>query len=307
MKVIDSHTAGDPMGYRGIWTYLSKREIKDKLSEKEILVSEFVVSKLMISNKLVKRKLSKVQTIKEVEGRDEQFKKIEKLVSMAKETGIAILSMDTKKKEPLGNLYREGKVYCTESLSCYDHDYASLREGLVCPHGIYDILRNEGYINLTDSKDTAEFSCDSLEWWWNNYGEKYYGEKKAILILCDGGGSNSSSHHIFKESLQKLSNKLGIIIRIAHYPPYCSKYNPIEHKMFPHITRAMEGIILDNMETMKDLIEERAKTTKGLNVFVNIMDKIYQTGKKASKEFLENLPIQFDKDLKKWNYVVTPS
>lgn len=307
MKVVENHTAGDPMGYKGIWTYLSKREIKEKLSEKAIVVSEFVVSKLMSANKLVKRKLSKCQTIKEVEGRDEQFKHIEKLVTIAKDSGIAILSMDTKKKEILGNLYREGKVYCTEAISCYDHDYTSLRDGLVCPHGIYDILRNEGYINLTDSKDTAEFSCDSLEWWWNNYGKKYYGEIKSLLILCDGGGSNSSSHHIFKEQLQKLSNKIEVMIRIAHYPPYCSKYNPIEHKMFPHITRALEGIILDNMETIKILIEQRAKTSKGLNVFVNIIDKVYQTGKKASKEFFENISIQFDKDLRKWNYLVTPS
>jgi hypothetical protein len=301
-----NNTAGDPMGYKGIWTHLKINDIKLKLEEKKITVSKFIVSKLISFNGLSLKKLQKYDTIKEVSGRDEQFKNINKLIEEAKKTGAVILSIDTKKKEALGNLYRNGKVFCTDAMTCYDHDYANLKKGLIAPHGIYDLIRNEGYINLTSSKDTAEFSCDSIEYWFNNYGIKYYGKIKSLLILCDGGGSNSSSHHIFKENLQKLSNKLNLEIRIAHYPPYCSKYNPIEHRMFPHVTRALEGITLDSIQTIKSLIEEKAKTLQGLKVFVNIFDKIYETGKKASKEFLDNYTIKFDENLKKWNYCVLP-
>ena len=306
MNIVENNTAGDPMGYKGFWTHLKINDIKDKLEEKKISVSRFVVSKLLSFNGLSMKKLLKYDTIKEVSGRDEQFKNINNLIEEAKKTGVVILSIDTKKKESLGNLYRAGKVFCTEAMTCYDHDYPNLRKGLICPYGIYDFIKNEGYINLSSSKDTAEFSCDSIEWWFNNYGFKYYGKMKSILLLCDGGGSNSSSHHVFKENLQKLSNKLGLEIRIAHYPPYCSKYNPIEHRMFPHVTRALEGVTLDSMETIKSLIQEKAKTVQGLKVFVNIVDKVYETGKRASKEFLDNYTIKFDKNLKKWNYCVTP-
>ena len=220
MAIVKNNTAGDPMGYKGIWTHLRISDIKSKLEDKKISVSKFIVSKLLNFNGLSLKKLQKYKTIKEVSGRDEQFLNINKLIEDAKKAGSVILSIDTKKKESLGNLYRNGKVFCTEVMTCYDHDYPSLRTDLIAPHGIYDIIRNEGYINLTSSKDTAEFSCDSIEYWFKNYGINYYEKIKSVLILCDGGGSNSSSHHIFKENLQKLSNKLNLELRIAHYPPY---------------------------------------------------------------------------------------
>jgi len=109
------------------------------------------------------------------------------------------------------------------------------------PNGFYDLKRNTGYITLGTSHDTSEFACDSLFQWWMNEGIIHYPKAKSLLILCDGGGSNSSRHYIFKEDLQKTANALGLEIRIAHYPPYTSKYNPIEHRFFPHVTRACEG------------------------------------------------------------------
>ncbi len=109
-----------------------------------------------------------------------------------------------------------------------------------------------------------------------------------------------------KEAVQKLANTLGITIRIAHYPAYCSKYNPIEHRLFPHVTRALSGVVLDSVQTVKALIESRAKTKKGLETYVNIVDKIYETGKKASELFMENMPIVFDQFLPKWNYKAVP-
>jgi hypothetical protein len=294
------------MGYDGIWTYLSKREIVNKLSSVGIEVSSFVVFEMLKELKLTKKKLSKCETIKEVEFRNEQFENIKSLISKYASKNNPVISIDTKKKENLGNLYRDGKVYCNSEIGCYDHDYPSLASGVVYPHGIFDIMRNEGYINLVKTKDTAELSCEHIELWWTNYGCKNYQDSDELLILCDGGGSNSSSSYLFKENLQKLSNKINLKIRIAHYPPYCSKYNPIEHKMFPHITRSLQGIILKNAETIKELIEERAVTAKGFKAIVHISNKVYETGKKASTEFINNMKIKFDKNLTKWNYLVSP-
>ena len=128
----------------------------------------------------------------------------------------------------------------------------------------------------------------------------------SILLLCDGGGSNSASHYLFKEDLQKLANRLGIEIRVAHYPPYCSKYNPIEHRLFPHVTRACQGVIFESVETVKQLME-KTQTTTGLRVTVDILDKVYQTGRKYAEGFKKEMKIVFDKILPKWNYRAIPS
>ncbi len=195
----------------------------------------------------------------------------------------------------------------------YDHDWASLAHGvlkdtashMVIPHGLYDLTHNLGYVQIGTDHDTSEFACDSIRYWWVNYGSWLYPFASSILLLCDGGGSNSSRSYLFKEALQNLSNELGIEIRIAHYPPYTSKYNPIEHRLFPHITRACSGVIFDSWKTVKSLIE-KAKTRKGLRVFATIIEGVYETGKKVATEFKENLPIIFDEYLPQWNYTVQP-
>lgn len=155
------------------------------------------------------------------------------------------------------------------------------------------------------SKDTSEFSCDCIKDWWNNSGKYNYPEATNILILADGGGSNSSRQYIFKYDLQQLVNEIGVEIRVVHYPPYTSKYNPIEHRMFCHVTRACQGVIFKSIEIVKELMENTSTTT-GLKVAVSIKDKIYETGRKVTDEAKENLKIVFDKLLGKWNYTVTP-
>ena len=143
----------------------------------------------------------------------------------------------------LGTFYRDGQVYTRQALLAYDHDFPSYAAGVVIPYGIYDLKRNFGYISVGTSKDTSEFACDSLAWWWTEFGRGLYRGASSICILCDGGGSNSASKYLFKEDLQKLSDRLGIEIRVAHYPPYCSKYNPIEHRLVPQLSRACQGVI----------------------------------------------------------------
>jgi hypothetical protein len=165
--------------------------------------------------------------------------------------------------------------------------------------------RNEGYITLGTSKDTSEFCCDCIRDWWQNHGCNNYPFANSILALADGGGSNSSRHYIFKEDLQKLADDIGIEIRMAHYPPYTSKYNPIEHRLFCHVTRAWEGVVFTDIEVVNAAAQKTA-TSKGLRVFSTIKDKIYQTARKVSETFKENLPIIFDSFLPNWNYRAIP-
>jgi len=206
----------------------------------------------------------------------------------------------------IGNLYRDGKVYCIEAIKVGDHDFKSFSKGVIIPHGIYDLKRNEGYIILGNSRDTSEFWCACVKNWWMNYGRFHYPNATSILALMDGGGSNSSRHYIFKEDLQKLVDEVGVEIRIAHYPPYTSKYNPIEHRLFCHVTRACQGVIFSSMEIVNELME-KASTSKGLKVFSSIIDKVFEKGRKYSDDFKEKMTIKFDDYLGQWNYTVIPS
>jgi hypothetical protein len=166
-----------------------------------------------------------------------------------------------------------------EALHTYDHDFNSFAEGGIIPHSFYDIKHHVGYIQLGNSQDTSEFACDSFRHWWCNQARLHCPSATSILVLCDGGGSNSSRHDLFKQDLQGLADELGIEIRIAHYPPYCSKYNPIEHRLFPHVTRAGQGVIFTSTELVEELMEN-THTATGLEAFVHVIDKVYETGEK---------------------------
>ena len=196
-------------------------------------------------------------------------------------------------------------TYRQETIRVYDHDWPSLAEGKAIPHGLYDLTHNRGYIQIGTSHDTSAFACDSIRYWWQTYGRVLYPLATSILLLCDGGGSNSARTHLFKESLQNLSNELGIELRIAHYPPYTSKYNPIEHRLFPHVSRVCEGVIFDSVETVRELMAT-ATTKTGLEVFTTILGQVYQTGQKATEVFKQNMPIVFDDILPQWNCTALP-
>jgi len=181
----------------------------------------------------------------------------------------------------------------------------SLAEGKVVPHGLYDINRNVGYMTLGISHDTSEFACECIRQWWLEHGQRDYAGATELMLLCDCGGSNNARYYLFKEELQKLSNELKIAIRITHYPPYTSKYNPIEHRLFPHITRACQGVIFKTVELVNEFMA-KAKTSTGLKVFTTILNKTFKTGRKVADDFKQNIQIQFDEYLPQWNYVAIP-
>ena len=295
------------MDERVRWTNLRPWEIAKRLADRyEIEVSRTVIGKLLKRHRYRRRQALKQQTMKNVPHRNEQFENIARLITEYERAGNPIMSMDTKKKEYLGNFYRDGHLYTLEPLLTYDHDFTSFAQGIIIPHGLYDLKQNTGYINLGTTKETSQFACDCLRNWWYHQGQYDYPHASSILILCDGGGSNSSRHYIFKQDLQNLVDEIGIEIRIAHYPPYTSKYNPIEHRLFPHITRACQGVIFTSIELVKELVE-KTRTSTGLSVTVHIIDKVYETGRKVADDFKETMKIIFDDFLPQWNYTAVPN
>jgi hypothetical protein len=306
LEILREHTAGSPMDEKIKWTNLTQREISEAFAQQGMNVTEHVVQQLLEKHKYVKRKMQKMRTMKETRNRNEQFEKIQCLKEEYQTSENPIISIDVKKKEMIGDFCRDGEVYCTEIQEKNDHDFKSFADGVVIPHGIYDLKRNEGYMTLGNSRDTSEFCCACLKGWWLKDGRIHYPNASSILILADGGGSNSSRHYLFKEDLQKLVDEIGIEIRMAHYPPYTSKYNPIEHRLFCHVTRACKGVAFNSIEIVNELMS-KTSTLKGLKVFSSIMDEVFEKGRKYSEGFKENMQIIFDDFLSQWNYRVVPS
>lgn len=305
LSVLKEHTAGDPMDEKVKWTNLTKADIAAELAKKGFKVSRNIVKKLLKNHDYVKRKPAKNIAAGSHVNRNAQFERIAELRASYEAAGNPVVSVDTKKKELIGNLSRNGKIYTTETIEVYDHDFPSLAEGVAIPHTVYDTVQNKAYVTIGTSRDTSEFACDSIRQWWIHHGKSLYPYAVSILMLMDGGGSNSSRHYIFKQDLQALVDELGIDIRVAHYPPYTSKWNPIEHRVFPHITRTLQGMVLTSHQITKELIE-RATTKTGLSVVACILNKVYETKRKVVAGFKESMRILFDDILGQWNYVATP-
>jgi hypothetical protein len=304
--VLEDHTAGDPMRAEVKWTNLSRRQIAQRISALGTPVSRHIVSQLLRKHRYRRRKALKKKTMgSRHPDRNAQFENIARLKKKYLKAGLPVVSIDTKKKELMGDFYRDGKIDTQATIKTNDHDFGSMGSGTVIPHGVYDMRRNQGFIHLNTSHDTSELACDSLAAWWQDRGRTAYPQAKQLLVLCDGGGSNSASRYVFKEALQKLANRLGIEIRVAHYPPYCSKYNPIEHRLFPHVTRACRGVIFRTLETVRYYMS-KTETKSGLKVEVRILEKVYETGRKCAAGFKKTMKIVFDKVLPKWNYRAIP-
>lgn len=305
-ETIRDRTAGDPMREDVTWTDLTPPEISRRLDEAhQTQVSPSIVRRILEQLEYRVRKIAKVLPGKASPDRDRQFRRIAELKDEYLSAGRPVLSIDTKKKEFLGLLYRAGRVYCREPIQAFDHDFPSWAEGVIIPHGLYDLARNEGWLHLGLSRDTSQFACESLRLYFEQDGLRQYPGENEWLLLCDGGGSNSAQTHIFKQDLQHLANDLGVTIRVAHYPAYCSKFNPIERRLFPHVTRACQGVLFDSLATVKSLME-KTRTDAGLHVTVRVIETLYETGRKACEEFKRRMPIQFDDLLPKWNYRVIP-
>ena len=288
-----------------LWTNLSLRELSRRLLELGTPASRRVIRRLLRQLKLGRRTARKKKTMGHHPDRNAQFENIARLRHEYQDAGDPVISIDTKKKELLGNFHRPGQTFTAQTVETFDHDFSSAGQGKLIPHGIYDLANQHAHINLNTSHDTGELCCDSVALWWEQHGRAAYPKTKRLLILCDGGGSNSATQYLFKEDLERLANRLGLELRVAHYPPYCSKHNPIEHRVFPHVTRACQGVIFHTLDIAQQFIA-RAKTITGLRVTVGLLEKVYATGRTYADNFKETMTILFDDHLPKWNYRAIP-
>jgi hypothetical protein len=279
-----------------------------KLAQTGLAVSRYQVKQMLQLRGYKKRKLVKMDDLSRVESRNAQFEKIQRYRQQFTDMNFPILSIDTKKKEMTGNFHRAGSCWSQTMRRVYDHDFASFSQGRVVSHGIYDVNTNTGYITLGTSKDTSEFVCDNLLRVWKEDLQYRYPDAHTIMLLCDGGGSNACSHHIVKQDLCKLANQLDMNILMVHYPPYCSKYNPIEHRCFSQITRTWQGVPFYNIQFVKELTEATS-TYSGLSVSSFINTKEYQIKWPVDENFKINFnnQITFDDEIPRWNYLIKPA
>ena len=304
-EFIESYKAGSPTDPKVYWISLKPAKIAGLFYDKyEIIISHGYVKRLLKKLGYGYRKQSKQLATGTFANRNEQFEIIFSLV-LIMSIQSPVLSIDCKKKERLGNLYRNGKCYCTKAIKVLDHDYEHLSQGKVIPHGIYDMQANKGYITIGNSSETADFVVDNLLWWWLNHGIHQYPDAKNILLFCDAGGANSYRHHLFKHRLLNFAKETGLTVIVSHYPPYCSKWNPIEHRLFSHVHKAMDGAVFSDYEMIKQLIEQTSTQT-GLSVIVRLNMKEYKTGIKIDKEEIDKNRILYHCKIPELNYRIFP-
>lgn len=304
-QTLAHHTAGSPEHDDVRWTNLSCREIAERLGQQGFDVSTRIVAQLLDAHDYHRRQQFKSTPMGQFPQRNEQFEYIAQRKEACLASTDPVLSIDGKKRELIGPFYRYGWLYSQERLRVYDHDYPRFAEGVVIPHGIFDLKRHWGYLHLGTSHETSAFACDCLSAWWEEHGRQQYPSAQKILLLCDGGGSNNARTYLFKADLQEWVNRLGLPVWVMHYPPYCSKWNPIEHRLFAQVSRACRGMIFSSLEVVKQLME-RTQTRTGLRVVVDIVRKVYETGRKVSKQVKQSLNLIRDTFLPQLNYRIEP-
>lgn len=305
-KIINGSTAGDPMKNLK-WTCKSTRNIADELKKSGHKITHETVRFILKDQGYSLQTNRKMLSGKNHPDRDAQFRYINRSVNRLFKNNNPVISVDTKKKELVGNFSNKGQEWKKkgEATQVLDHDFKSLGGGIAVPYGSYDIKRNEGFVNVGVSSDTAEFAVNSIWQWWRHFGKRSYKNADELLICADGGGSNSSRSRAWKFYLQELSNKIGISITVCHYPPGTSKWNKIEHRMFSFISMNWKGKPLENYESILKLISE-TKTKGGLKIESRLDTKIYEKGRKISKEDFDNLTVEFKNKFPLWNYTIKP-
>ncbi len=251
------------------------------------------------------KKLSTGSRIKREE-RNEQFAYIARLREQYTAANHPAISVDTKKRELIGQFKNPGRTWESEPVGVYDHDFRSDAVGVGIPYGVYDQRANHGCIFLGTSYDTPGFAVDSIETWWRTEGCDRYPRAKEMLIIADGGGSNSSRARAWKSELQyQLADRHGLTVTVSHYPPGASKWNPIEHRFFSEVSKNWAGKPLDSYETVIKYIRQ-TKTDTGLTACAHLVPKQYEKGVKISEARMNQLRLQRHATLPQWNYTLRP-
>ncbi len=282
IQCLEVQTAGDPDQEDIVYTDLCPQKLSDRLTEMRSPVGRDAIAAKLDNAGIRLRQIRKSIPGGEHPDRDAQFGRIAELIDQYQDEGKRWFSVDTESEEDLGRLYRKGRVRRSSSFQVFDHDFSSWADGVLIPHGIDDLIRNSGHVILGLSHDTRPFAFNSLHWYWQRIGKKCYPDATSILLTCDGGGSNSAVQYIFKHDLERLIESIAIEIRVAHHPPYCSKYNPIERRFFPHLGRACSRMLFDCLDTVAEPMRT-TKTHSGLRTTVSLINMLYETGRNATK------------------------
>src|SRR3989338_1922449 len=304
-NILEENTAGDPMN-KLKWTNKSTYTIARELISKGKKISEVTTGRIIKQLGYSIQANIKSKENGSSEERDSQFRYINEQVKIFAKKNMPVISVDTKKKELVGNFKNNGRTWMkkgkAEIVNVYDFWF--LAKGKAIPYGIYDINLNNGFVNVGIDHNTSEFAVESIRQWWNNIGKKNYPNTKELLICADGGGSNASRSRLWKFYLQRFANKTGLKITVCNFPPGTSKWNKIEHRMFSFISMNWKGKPLINYEMIVNLIEG-TKTNKGLKIKAKMDKRIYELGKKVSNEEFEKINLEEHKINSKWNYTLS--
>jgi transposase len=306
-KIVADTTYGNPENPL-VWTTKSLRNLNECLEEKGYEIKHDTVGKILKELGYSLQKNQKMQQLGEPHpDRDEQFRFINKKSSEFIRQNQPVISVDTKKKELIGNFNNKGAEYSKKKnpINVLDHDFPIKELGKVAPYGIYDISRNEGFVNLGISHDTSEFAVASILRWWQTLGVNTYPDATKLYINCDGGGSNNVRRRLWKKQLQDLANITGLEVHISHFPPGTSKWNKIEHRMFCYISKNWRGKPLISVEAVIQLISSTT-TKKGLTIVCVKDERHYDLGTAVTDDEFAAINIMRDEILGNWNYAILP-
>jgi hypothetical protein len=304
--LVADETGGNPMTQKK-WVRISSRKLSKKLGEKGYTVNYHKICNLlkemgysMMVN--VRHRASTAYSPK----RDAQFEYIAQQKAAFLAAGNPVISVDTKKKELIGNFKARGQSWCKKAIEVSEYDFASLASYVATPFGIYDVQTNKGYVWVGTSGNTPAFAVTAIKRWWLHAGQHVYPKAVNLLVLADGGGSNGCRCRAWKYQVQaELCDGLGLTVTVCHYPPGCSKFNPVERRLFSHISMNWAGKPLSTLDLMLGYI--RGTTTEtGLTVEAFLLEEGFALGEKVSKKEMGRLALQSHQTDSAWNYTITP-
>ena len=305
-QLLRQDTAGDPMGRRGLWTGLRLEQICEELKELGIRVCPNTVRRLLdvlgYALHCNRKSLSGPQSPE----RDCQFRYIQHQRQEFTQSGLPIISVDTKKKELVGPFKNAGRIWSRKALPVNDHDFRSQAKGIAIPRGLYDVRTNRGSVLIGTSHDTSQFAVEAIVDWWRREGRRRYPQAEELLILADSGGSNGARCRLWKYALQeKLVDPYQVAVTVCHYPTGASKWNPIEHRLFSEISKHWAGQPLSDYANIVRLVAG-TRTKSGLVVKCTLSDEHYVTKIKVSDNQMRSLDYLKHPTLPQWNYTLLP-
>jgi Rhodopirellula transposase DDE domain len=304
--MIGAETRGDPESPLR-WTLKSTRTIADILTRRKHPVSHVKVGQILRDLGYSLQGNRKTEEGEDHPDRDAQFRHIGAAVKQCLKRDSPVISVDTKKKELIGNYYNDGQQWlpAKKPKKVRGHDFPHPDVPRAYPYGIYDIGRNTAFVNVGTDHDTGAFAVASIRGWWRHEGKRLYPKAKSLLMTADGGGSNGWRLRLWKVELQKFADESGLAISVCHFPPGTSKWNKIEHRLFSFISSTWQGEPLLNYETIVNLIAATT-TAKGLSVKCRLDRRKYPTGRKVTAEEMKQLNIHPGKFHGEWNYLIEP-